>query len=189
MAGRERPRETVADVQRASRQREEEIERLLSSYREIESAYRTESDRFDREHPVASEERTAAFTTRLIPLIEKRKAVETALGAALVRHYRAQDAADAPVADGTYSVTVMFPVRTGDVSMQEFRVRGYDTVGTLLSNVRGTISMEGVHNFGFDTDPLTRVGEVEYSVKDDAGFYFSGKCWINNSGHIVREIR
>lgn len=189
MAGRERPRESVADVQRASRQREQEIERLLSSYREIETEYRAESDRLDREHAGASEARTAAFAARLVPLIDKRRAVETALGAALARHYREQDAAEAPVADGTYAVSVMFPVRKGGVSMEELRVRGYDTVGALLSNVRGTISMEGLHNFGFDTDPLTRVGEVEYAVKDDAGFYFAGKCWVDNSGHIVRTIR
>lgn len=189
MAGRETRSETIADVQRASRQREEEIERLIVAYRTIESESAIASDQLWREFPNESEERTSAWKSRCLPLIEKRKAAALAVASSLSRHYKAQDAAAAPVSDETYSVTLMFPTCKGGVSMQEIRVNGYDTVGTLISNVRGAISMEGVHNFGFDTDAMTRVGELEYAIRGNNDFYFSGKCWIDNSGHIVREIR
>lgn len=142
------------------------------------------------------DQQPTAWTEKFYPPIAPLRAAwigaKGVLRHGLEEHYRLLEAEAAviPVPEGKYTAEVVFSAR-GELKTCTMPLRTWEdeTLAELLGNIRGMISMEGLHNFGYAPDNGLGFDEVVFSVHSDRHFDLTGSCWVDRSGHIVKTLR
>jgi hypothetical protein len=153
------------------------------------TGYSTETDWQQRQKIWAEK-----ILPQILPAREQAFKAAEELNQALQKYYRSVEKTDhVPVAPGTYRATIIVPIQHQhitdftEVTLEHIRHRG-ENLQDLLQAFRSDVSMTGLHNTPHFFPGLIRIAELDFSIDNAATkeTVFTGKCWIDNKGHIAK---